>query len=258
MSGGTLRRVITAALTRPATQPSRSAAPAAAGMGQWPSRQRDPKITAERAIVDPTERSMPPVIMIGVIASASRPSSTESRTTSKKFSAVKKFSPMAEKIAISAASASTSTHSPLGKARSRQGLCSLSVNDVCMFPRRDANGIHRNRGQNDRAFDGALPIGAESQEGQRRSDDAEKQQSQHGAADSAAPARDRDAAHDRGGDHFELQAHAGVARDLVEADGVKYGGEARERAGDHEGGKGYERRIDSGEARGIGIAAGGV
>ena len=53
--------------------------------------------------------------MIGVIASASNPNSTLSRTTSKKFASVKKFSPIAAKIASSTASASASTHSPLGK-----------------------------------------------------------------------------------------------------------------------------------------------
>ena len=58
---------------------------AAAAIGQPPSRHNTPNTTAESPMIEPTDRSMPPVIMIGVIASASSPNSTLKRTTSKKF-----------------------------------------------------------------------------------------------------------------------------------------------------------------------------
>ena len=108
-------RVISTAFSAPPAQPSSSAAPAAAAIGQPPSRQSAPNTTAESPMMEPTDRSIPPVIMIGVSASASRPNSTLRRTTSKKFASVKKFSPIAAKMASSAASASASTHSPFGK-----------------------------------------------------------------------------------------------------------------------------------------------
>ena len=62
-----------------------SAISAAAAMGSRQSRHAAPNTTAASPIIEPTERSMPPVIMIGVSASASSPSSTLSRTTSKKL-----------------------------------------------------------------------------------------------------------------------------------------------------------------------------
>ena len=124
-------------------------------------------------MMEPTDKSIPPVIMIGVIASASKPSSTLNRTTSKKFDSVKKFSPIAAKIPSSIARARASTHSPLGKQTSRHGLRWLSTNDFCMFPRTDPHRIHRNRRQNDPALDRTLPIRAEPQERQRGADHAQ-------------------------------------------------------------------------------------
>src|ERR1035437_4158965 len=173
ISGGRLRRVIRTAFSSPASHPNSSAAPAAAAIGQPPSRHNTPKTTAESPMMEPTDKSMPPVIMIGVSASASNPSSTLRRTTSKKFDRVKKFSPMRAKMAISTARASASTHSPLGKQMSRHGLRWLSANDVRMFPRTDAHGVHRNRRQDDAALDRPLPIRAKPQECQRRADHAQ-------------------------------------------------------------------------------------
>ena len=95
ISGGRFSLVISTAFSSPATHPNTSAAPAAAGIGQPPSRHSTPNTTAESPMMEPTDKSIPPVIMIGVIASASKPSSTLNRTTSKKFDSVKKFSPIA-------------------------------------------------------------------------------------------------------------------------------------------------------------------
>ena len=99
ISGGRFSLVISTAFSSPAAHPNTSAAPAAAGIGQPPSRHSTPNTTAESPMIEPTDRSIPPVIMIGVIASASKPNSTLRRTTSKKFASVKKFSPIAAKIA---------------------------------------------------------------------------------------------------------------------------------------------------------------
>ena len=65
------------------------------------SRQSLPKTTAERPISEPTERSMPPLVITGVKATASRPISTLSRSTSKALPSVKKLVPIAEKTATS-------------------------------------------------------------------------------------------------------------------------------------------------------------
>ena len=95
-------------------------------MGNPQSRQAAPKTTAASPIIEPTDKSIPPVIMTGVSASASSPSSTLSRMTSKKLPQEKKFSPSTAKAAISTARAASSTHSLLGNQRSRQCLCSIS------------------------------------------------------------------------------------------------------------------------------------
>ena len=67
------------------------------------SRHSQPKLTAHRPIIDPTERSMPPVTITGVSASASSPISTPSRIHSKKFPSEKKFCPVTLNSAISPA-----------------------------------------------------------------------------------------------------------------------------------------------------------
>ena len=62
----------------------------------------------------------------------------------------------------------------------------VSANDAAISPCMDAYGVHGHRRQNDAAFDGALPVRAESEKRQRRSDDAEEQQAEHSADDGAA------------------------------------------------------------------------
>ena len=52
-----------------------------------------PNNTAHRPIIEPTDRSMPPVRITGVIATASRPISTECLNTLEKFLSVRKFRP---------------------------------------------------------------------------------------------------------------------------------------------------------------------
>src|ERR1035441_9289569 len=203
ISGGRFSFVISTAFSDPARHPNSSAAPAAAATGQPPSRHSTPNTTAASPMMEPTDKSIPPVIIIGVSASASRPSSTLKRTTSKKFDPVKKFSPITAKIASSAARARTSTHSPLGKQISRHRLRSFRTGDVCMLSRANPHRVHRNRRQNDATLDRPLPICAEPQERQRRADYAQKQQPQQHSPNRAAPSRYRHAAHYRRGDHFQ-------------------------------------------------------
>jgi len=68
---------------------------------------------------------MPPVMMIGVITSASSPTSTLRRVTSKAFEAERKFSPVRLKTAHSTKMTTSRTHSLFGKRRSRHGASVL-------------------------------------------------------------------------------------------------------------------------------------
>ena len=93
----------------------------ASGMGTPASRHRAPNTTAARPIIDPTERSIPPVMMMGVKARARRPTSTASRVISMALAVVRKLLPATLKSAPSRASTRRRTHSPLGKSRCRSG-----------------------------------------------------------------------------------------------------------------------------------------
>src|SRR5271170_5533195 len=173
IKGGRFRREIAMAFNPPPRHPARSAAPAAAGSGKCQSCQAAPKMTAASAIMEPTERSMPPVTITGVMATASRPSSTLKRVTSKKLLPVKKFWEMVENTATSASSASNRTHSPLGNKRSRHGLCAAGGKAVSMLSRTGTQTVDGHRSQNDRALYGAFPIGADAEECERRADRAQ-------------------------------------------------------------------------------------
>ena len=70
ISGGNRSRVINSALRPPAAVPISSVPTAAAGMGQPKSRYNSPNSTADNPISEPTDKSMPPVTMTGVIATA--------------------------------------------------------------------------------------------------------------------------------------------------------------------------------------------
>src|SRR5579883_1001512 len=243
MIGGISSLVMSAALSAPPAAPVASARAAAAGMGRPPSRQAAPKMTAARPIMEPTERSMPPVIITGVVASASRPSSTESRTISKKLAAVKKLGARTANTAASRARAAASTHSPFGKAVSRHDLCTLSGADACIFLRTGAQPVEGYGSEDDGALERVLPPGADAEEG---------------AGDGAAPAVDGCAANNDSGDDLQLEADARVGRDLAEADGIEKCGATGERAGNGEDGKDHAAGRDAGKAVGFRIGAGGI
>src|SRR5262245_52069468 len=105
MSGGRFSPATSTALSAPPAQPTISASAAAIGIASSQSRYAAPSTTADRPIIEPTDRSIPPVTMTGVSATASSPSSTLKRITSKKFATDKKFGAMNEKTTTSATSA---------------------------------------------------------------------------------------------------------------------------------------------------------
>ena len=92
--------------------------------------------------------------------------------TSKKLPSVKKFGAIAAKSAIS--SAERQQQHPFAvrePARRRQRLYARASGTLaCMIARAAAQRVDRHRRQNDRALDRALPVGADAQERQRRSD----------------------------------------------------------------------------------------
>ena len=94
-------RVINRPFRLPASAPNNSVEAAAPLIDSPLSRQSLPKTTAERPINDPTDRSMPPLVITGVKATARRPISTLNRITSKAFASDRKWVPMTEKTTIS-------------------------------------------------------------------------------------------------------------------------------------------------------------
>ena len=121
MSGGNLSLVMSTAFSAPPATPSRSVSATAIGIGRPTSRQSQPSTIAARPIIEPTERSMPPVTMIGVSASASSPISTPSLVISNAFPDVAKLCPAIPNTRHSTAITTSSTHSLLGNSRSASG-----------------------------------------------------------------------------------------------------------------------------------------
>ena len=71
MSAGMPSLATAIAFSNPPAEPASSAVAAAAVTGRFQSRYAIPKTTAESPIIEPTERSMPPMTRTGVIATAS-------------------------------------------------------------------------------------------------------------------------------------------------------------------------------------------
>ncbi len=109
ISGGSFSRVIKAAFSPPAAAPITRVQRAASHGGNPASRQSFPKEIAQSPRSEPTDRSMPPVRMIGVITRASKPSSTLKRIISSALPVVAKFSAVCEKMKISARSTAMSS-----------------------------------------------------------------------------------------------------------------------------------------------------
>src|SRR4051812_5344530 len=199
MSGGKSSRAIITALSAPPSSPSTSVSATASGSGTPASRQSAPSTTAASPIIEPTERSMPPVMMIGVIASASSPISTARRVISNAFEAPRKLCPVRPNTAHSAASTTSSTHSPFGKSRSRSGASVLSAgasetDDMSLQP--VDHDVRDERREDDPPLDRLLPERVDAEERERGADGAKKNAAEQGAGGRAAPAGDGRAADD--------------------------------------------------------------
>ena len=109
--------------------------------------------------------------------------------------------------------------------------------------RADAQRIDDDGCEDDRALYGPLPVGADTEEGQRRSDDAHQDHAEQRARHGPAAAVDRRTADDNGGDHLHLQSESGVARNLIEADGIEQRRQAGQAAGERKHRKRRERGV---------------
>src|SRR6185312_9485239 len=174
-----------------------------------------------------------------------RPSSTLKRRISKKLAVVRKFRAIMEKIAISPKSASTSTCSPLGEKRARHDLDSVRSKAGLPHFRATAQRFNRDRRQNHHALQCQFPVSARAQENQSWSNGAKQDYPQHSSCDTAAPARNRRTAYNYCSNNLYLQSKPGIAGNLVEAHGVKYGRHYRQSAGHNENQKHHTPRIDS-------------
>src|SRR5690349_11210727 len=189
ISGGMPSAAINVALSAPPAQPTASAVAAAAGAGHPQSRDAAPNITAASPIIAPTDRSMPPVTTIGVIATASRPTSTLTRITSNAFATLRKFGATIANTTTSAAIAPASTSLDTGGgARPRRAHDPRAAGKT--------GRVDRDRGEDDHALQGALPLRADAEEGQRRADGAEQHDAEQRAGRRAAAAGHRGAADD--------------------------------------------------------------
>src|SRR5438552_15990036 len=217
MRGGKPRRAIMAAFRAPPARPTTSVAATAAAMGQCASRQSEPSTTAARPIMEPAGRSIPPVMMTAVRARASRPTSTPRRATSNAFARERKWLPVSVNTAPSKRRTPTSASSLVAKKRRRHGSSvaggGMEDSGSAMVLEASQGHVRGQRGQDDRALDGLLPERLRARERERGADGAEDGHAHERAAQAAAAARDRGAAHDHGRDGLELETRAHVARD---------------------------------------------
>src|SRR5436853_7855118 len=98
-------------------------------------------------------------MMTGVRASASRPSSTASRTISNAFAPVKKFWPVKLKMAISAI---------------RRRVRTLSLRRGFGMRSSFADSVDRDSREDDCSLDGFLPVGVDANKSECRADGAEQ------------------------------------------------------------------------------------
>ena len=119
MSGGMSKRAISKALSAPPAQPASERNRRGRGQRQCQSLIRGTEDNRRQPHHRPDRQSMPPLMMTGVNAIASSPSSTLRRVISNKLPSVKKFCAIAANSATSAPSASSRIHSPPDNVRGR-------------------------------------------------------------------------------------------------------------------------------------------
>src|SRR3954468_47427 len=227
ISGGMPSAAISVALSAPPAHPAASAAAAAPGAAPPQPRDAAPNITAASPIIAPTDRSMPPVTTIGVIATASRPTSTLTRITSKAFATLRKFGATIANTTISTAIAPASARLDTGGgARPCRAHGTRAA--------RETRRVDRDGGEDDHALQRTLPLRAHAEKRQCRPDGAEQHDAEQRAGHRAAAAGHCGAADNHRGDHFHLESQPGVARNLVEAHRVQDRGGAGEDAADDE------------------------
>src|SRR5262245_44126817 len=189
INGGSWNREINAAFSTPAPQPAARLTTAAATTGMFQSRQAAPNSTAENPITAPTDRSIPPVTRIGVIATARRPTSTLRRMTSKRFVDVRKFGAMKPKQTTSVASAATRIRLDTDDRHRRYVGRTARMSGAA-----STRGIDGDCAQDDRALERALPLRADAEIRQRRTNRPEQHDTQDGAGHRSPSPGDRGAA----------------------------------------------------------------
>src|SRR4051812_41415793 len=188
-------------------------------MGSPASRQSLPKRTADSPISEPTERSMPPLTITDVSATASRPISTLRRSTSNALGRVRKLVPMAAKTTISNASSAIRICCAGSSSRVRPTASpgEAAGTDIVLISL-PVERIRGDRQQDDQPLDRLLPLRLRAEEDEGRADRPEQGDADQGPDQGAAPPRNRRAADDGRGDHLELQPGAGVGIDIAEPD----------------------------------------
>src|SRR6185295_7792315 len=208
ISGGMRSPVINAAFSNPARPPAASVRSAAIPTGIPASRNILPNSTAERAMRDPTERSMPPVTMTGVIASASNPTSTLTRIRLKAFPGDRKFFPITQKTAISRARSNPRIRSCDATIRSQgpRSVCCKAGANIPSLPQIKRIGC--NRDKNYRTLDGLFPRCLDIQKHERRADHSQQNEADKGSDQGPPAPRDRGSADDDCRDRLECKALA--------------------------------------------------
>src|SRR5262249_4900692 len=196
-------------------------------------RQSLPKSTADRPISEPTERSIPPLTITGVSATASSPISTLSRTTSKALARVRKFVPIAAKTRHSSTSrpiricCAGSSRPGRASARLEPGA-DVGAAEAGISIRLPVECVRGDGQQDDQPLDRLLPLRLGLEEYEGRADRAEQRDPDQGAEQGAASPRDRRPPDDRRGDDLELEAGAVIGVDGGEPDGAQDGRQARQ------------------------------
>src|SRR5438093_1426181 len=186
MSGGRPRPVMSAALHPPATAPIKSVHRPATLRDSPASRQSLPKTIAHSPSSDPTERSMPPVRMMGVMTSASRPISTEWRRMSHVLSKVPKRGPTELKQNHSR----TTTRNRVASCRRKADFQSPGSAAARIQFSPAAQAVRDDGEQDDGSLDGLLPVRLDAQVRQGRRHARKQEQPGEHPPQVSASARD--------------------------------------------------------------------
>src|SRR5262245_8008785 len=239
MSGGSDSIDTIDAVSAPPAAPTAIAPNTAAASGRCQECQSAPRQTAERPIIAPTDRTTPPAMSTGVIATASSPSSTLSLVISKKLPSVKKFGAVAENTATSRA-----------RAASRTPLCSSRYEVVGIGFGTTPEHIERDGDENDEALHSALPIRADPDERECRTDGAEEHDPEQRTQNRTATAGDGGPTNHNRRNHLHFQTQAGIRWNLIEPRRVEERGKTRHRTHEEKRDELHPARIDACQTRG--------